>query len=211
MLCIVSFIALLCAILYVKNKELVLNKQDDDLIELYHSKDNSIPDRDGKRHVAGNLVSSGGDVDCVLYLDSLGVVLPVLRGNTEDNLANFRTVVANNRMQLGKTNYGIMGHHARDMNVSLSGISKLNIGDRVKIEKDGAFYEYSVISNYTEYAEKSAELFNPKVGTSVFLFTCDYTMPGSDVAYRIVRCDPVNSNIFDDNEKSSVTIISTEE
>lgn len=205
-LCILSFTALLCALLYTKRHELIVNKQDEDLIDLYRED----LDQNEELHIVDGTEYSYGNVDCILHLDTIGVTLPVLRGNTSQNLAMFRTVLANNRMQLGVTNYSIMSHHARDMSISLSGISRLRVGDTVQIEKDSIFYEYSVVNNYVEYAEKCDELFNPKAGTSVFLFTCDYTLPGKEVAYRIVKCELKDSSVFD-NEKSSVIIKGTEE
>ncbi len=204
-LCVLSFIALLCTIIYTKRHERIVNRQDEDLIDLYHEDLN--PNDEEPIDDTGY---SYGSVDCILHLDTLGVILPVLKGNTSQNLAYFRTVVSNNRMQLGKTNYGIMGHHAKDMSVSLSGISRLSVGDSVRIEKGNTFYEYSVVSNYAEYAEKCDDLFNPKVGTSVFLFTCDYSLPGSAVAYRIVKCELKASNAFNGNG-DSISVQSIEE
>lgn len=193
-ICVFVAIAFLIAVLITAERSRRVHKQDKDLVDFYYEED----DEFSKKQIAlddgrGNkVIYSGGDIDCVLYLDTLGVVLPVMKGNTDRDLALFRTVVSNNKMILGATNYGIMGHHARDMSVSLAGIDRLRVGDPVKIVKDDKEFVYSVTGSVASYADNCDFLFNPKSGDTVYLFTCDYTLAKGRVAYRVVTCSPVS-------------------
>ncbi len=168
-------------------KEQQLNKEDADIIDIYKEQSGKIPIENAN----GDIVYiSGGDIDCVLYLNSIDVVVPVLKGDTDAYLAMYKTVMANNNMVLNKTNYGIMGHHARDMHVSLGGLDGVKCGDAVTIEQNGTFYEYSVDSIDVRYAKDCGFLFELEGSTDVKLFTCDYSLPGNETAYRIVTCKP---------------------
>lgn len=202
-LCILCAFAFLVSVLITLDTSRRVNQQDSDLVDLYYDdsddefhKDEIILD-DGRGH---NTMYTSKDIDCILYLDTLGVVLPVMKGNTDRDLALFRTVVSNNKMVLGATNYGIMGHHARDMSVSLAGIDRMHLGDTVRIVKGKREYTYSVTGSVASYADNCDFLFNPKSGNIVYLFTCDYSLAKGRVAYRVVTCSPVSQNAETNND-----------
>lgn len=201
-ICLVAFTALVAYVCNVKEIERHVNKEDADLVQLYKdiTEVKTSPDlleltetEYKSETVRGKKVTyDGKNIDCILYLDSINVTLPVMKNNTERDLELYRTVLANNNMILGWTNYGIMGHHARNMSVSLGGLDKLKVGDSVRIEQNNTIYKYKVTSTVANYAEDSNELFRVTSGNLVRLFTCDYSLKGNKVAYRVVTCEPLD-------------------
>lgn len=185
-MCILAAFAFILTLFILHNKESKINSIDEQLITLYstaNAKETTIKESSGKK-----VVYKKSDIDCIIHLKRIGVTLPVLRGNTDRDLSNYRTVLASADMELGKTRYSIMGHHARDMSVSLGGLSSLQKGDKVLIEQGKKKYNYKVSSVTVENAQDRQDLFYADSDTSVYLFTCDYSKGGDKVVYRIVKC-----------------------
>lgn len=218
--CILVFVAFMLAIAITKETEDMVNQQDSDLIDLYYQQEKidyakdksietpvySVEGEDGK-----TVNYTGKNIDCVLHLDSIGVSVPVMKGNADRDLELYRTVVANDKMKLFSTVYGIMGHHARDMSVSLGGIDKLKVGDKLRLEKGQQIVEYKVTQSVAKYADNCDYLFKPVYGTTVYLFTCDYSLAGSQVAYRVVKCEPVEKMEVEKDGKDPVSSVRSTE
>ena len=186
MMCILAAFAFVLTLFILQNKEARINSIDDQLVKLYlsaNAKETTVKEASGKKTVYRK-----SDIDCVIHLKRAGITLPVLKGNTDRDLSNFRTVLASTGMELGKTRYSIMGHHARDMGVSLGGLGDLQKGDKILIEQGKKKYNYKVSSVTVENAQDRQDLFYADSDTSVYLFTCDYSKGGEKIVYRIVKC-----------------------
>lgn len=185
-MCILAAFAFVLTLFILQNKESRINSIDDQLVKLYlsaNAKETTVKEASGKKTVYRK-----SDIDCVIHLKRAGITLPVLKGNTDRDLSNFRTVLASTDMELGKTRYSIMGHHARDMGVSLGGLGGLQKGDKILIEQGKKKYNFKVSSITVENAQDRQDLFYADSDTSVYLFTCDYSKGGEKIVYRIVKC-----------------------
>ena len=186
LICILASVAFLATLYILKTKESKINMIDEQLVNLYLSS-NSTSEKKIKESSGENVTYRTSDIDSVIYLERIGVTLPVMKGNVDRDLSNFRTVLASTDMVLGKTRYSIMGHHARDMDVSLGGLANLKKGDKVIIEQKKK-YNYKVSSITIEKAADRQDLFYADSDTSVYLFTCDYSKGNDSVVYRVVKC-----------------------
>ena len=122
----------------------------------------------------------------ILFIETLDIVSPILRGATKRNL-DIATCVLTRSPQIGEIgNYILAGHASRIYNRHFNRLHQLKIGDTVVVSNGKNLYSYTVFEIHQVKPKEVWVLEDTPDHYTLTLITCDYTV--KPTGRLVIRC-----------------------